>query len=213
MFTFSEIQRDTVVRAAKRHITSFRNQSEESTENLQEIKVVESWLKDLKRGKQLAFLKLINHLKLYKIRKINVTDLFNMRVSDDMPMYQELAKHTKTLDEVFVSEKVLTMSGFRQFVAAMKLFTHIKKMEFQYLRLEYDFLQCLASVLIGSLNLCIDPYEWEIQQFLSSNPPLEELRLVSDQEHMDISDLITGLKGNTRLKVHFSAFLDIGSTH
>ena len=202
MFTISEIQHETVVRAAKRHIALLHNQSGESR-NTKEVKLVESWLQDLSRRKQLAFLKLINHLKLYKIRKLDVSDLFNNRFSDDMPIYQELAKHTETLDEVFVSEEELTMSGFRQFVVAMNLFKHIKKMEFQYIRLEYAFLRCLATVSIGSLIICIDRFEWDIRQFLSVNPSLEELHLVSGQEHMDISDVIAGLEKNTRLKALF----------
>jgi hypothetical protein len=198
MMTSYDIQRETVARATKRYITALRKASPIDE---QHIESVQTWLKELEEESDLlSFLKLCNLLKIYKIRKITVSEL----CSDCMPIFEELARHTDTLDEITVTEEELTLTVFKEFIQTLKLFKLIKLIRFSgfwSMRLTTDFLNLLSEAPIRSLSMRADGVFRDVAQLIGTDATFKEMYLQFREQYIDISELICMLKRNKALKV------------
>ncbi len=193
MISFTQVQSETVCIAAERYL------NRKSTSDSQGIR---DWIEALREdGDVLAYLKLINLLKLYQISEISLQDPFSDAFEEAL-ILEELSRHTCVLRRVQVSLKEIDLDAFKTFIAALSAFEKIETFELRSQSLEGDILDALTILPIQALSIHCPEAEPYIADFIRQNKIVDALTIVDTSEEVQsIDQIMSALQSDCRLKV------------
>ena len=142
---------------------------------------------------------------MYKIRKFDLSFIFNQETVDSSEIMQVIRKHTEHLDQVICTTR-LTEVHLKPLQRALSSFKRVDKLE-----LQFDWsskimdLQSLNSLPIRSLTLKANDVLDGFPAFIRTNSSVEELIFEIEATTTFEPDLVKALMVNQTIKVDFSS--------